>query len=312
MVTMIIILLGVVSFLVGGVIYMNKKLNTEVQTKEGYTIKPQDWKLFHNKHEQLKDEATSEFFMGAIFSQVPLMALIMIPFLFLRLFGFDKFVENMSPFTLILPSILVVYFSKKIGREFIENLQKEAHLISFHTKGDWTKYGHYIHSVPSYQTLLKEYEEKLTRQKHLAEKIAKLLLKKEKLEKKQAVDFAEVTSQKLETVEKELLKRKLLLEVNILQVEELKGKIIANITDVMPEVYAAILGTKKEEPIKDFSTPFHVSLLEEAVNDATLPESVRDDARETLKTYYSKQSLADVEAHINDVKLNIETAKKML
>lgn len=217
----------------------------------------------------------------------------------------------------ILLSVSILVFIALFGfslRHFVKEGRKTmegfAKTVSFRTTGEWAEHGEYLKSPLLHNQLVATLEEKETSLKTVQVKLAKARTKMKQLEleknpSKEWEDKAETITKKIKRLENK--------ETRLtLKLQDIQSEIIENISNDIPKGIESSLnqGTHMTDDTVVKRTPYPIQALEKVVQDKTLPESLREEAKETIALFKQKE-LEDAERNrVTNARIDVEVAKK--
>ncbi|WP_442637741.1 hypothetical protein [Rossellomorea marisflavi] len=217
----------------------------------------------------------------------------------------------------ILLSVSIIVFVALFGlslRHFIKEgrktMEEFAETISFRTTGEWVEHGEYLKSPLLHNQLLATLKEKENSLKTVQEKLAKAQTKLNQLELEKTT--VKDLKDKVDKTEGKIKKHKSKETLLTLKLQEIQSEIIENISNDVPKWITVSFGAKTHmsDDTLENRTPYHIQVLEGVVQDESLPESLREDAKETILFYEQKELDKAEENRVNNARIDVEVAKK--
>lgn len=275
----------------------------EVVTKDGYTITLNE---YFEKIAFRRNDVRDNLFTGDFALTFLLIPIFLLGYLFVLMFDA---VFNIGYLTTLYSFGMLLCVYVKDYNQVKKNLEKEAHSASNICLTVKVGNGSTVKYIPSpldYEYAISQLDSAQHKLKKLHDKLemSELRLQKE-------YDLAD-----LDSAQKEKRKIKILKEQIISSTHDVimaNKEVEMELSDEMPERFAHILSSKQagEQLIPKTVVPHHILVLQNIVEDTTLPKEMRDDARETLDNVMSEDLKRQEEERLNDVRVELELAKKL-
>lgn len=303
----------------------NRIENEVYETGDGYTLRHKDMMQLSSRYAKDKDiDSLSNPAECSVFSFYAFLAWFFLPgFIASTLLGTAIFVIPLF----ILSSLAVFGGAAKWKNEKLNEFKEEAKSIFLHPPSEFSTFGKYLVNPEVFLVRAKEFEEaKRTLQSFEKEALKRIRKKEKKLESARQIGHVSKImklERKLKKIEKERLTLQKNLESSLEKVKEL-------ITDDMPEMTAHILAqnpyirfNRTEHSVttnvlstqvgdKSFQVPHAVHVVNDIVNNETLPENLREEAKRTIEAYFQEQEKKLEAERVNDAAVSLHVAKQML
>lgn len=302
------------------------RINNEVYvTGEGYTLSHEDMMKLSSRYAKDKDiNSLSNPAECSVLSFYAFLAWFFLPgFIASTLLGTAIFVIPLF----ILSSLAVFGGAAKWKNEKVNEFKKEAKSILLHPPSEFSTFGKYLVNPEAFLVRAKEAEEaKITLQTFEKEALKRIRKKEGKLESaRQIGDVSKIM--KLERKLKKIEKERLALQK---KVESSLEKVKALITDDIPEITGHILEQNPyirfnrtehsvttnvpstQVGLESFQVPHAVHVVSDILNDETLPENLREDAKRIIEAYFQEQENKLEAERVNDAKVSLQVAKQIL
>lgn len=276
----------------------------EVLTKDGYAITLDEYfkKLAIGRSDVRDNLFTSEFALTFLLIPVFLLGYAVVVLLD-GLFNIG-YLSTLYSFGVMLWVYVTDYKQVK------KNIERETRKVSNIRLTVCTDNGGPIKYIPSpldYEYALSELDTAQHKLKKLHDKLEMSELRLQKEYDLGDLDSAQKEKQKIKFLKEQIISRTHDVIMANKEVE-------LELSDEMPERFAHILSRKQngEQLIPKTVVPHHIRVLQNIAEDTTLPQEMREEAKETLDNVMSEDLKRQEDERLNDVRVELELAKKLI